>query len=172
MTPARRRLVLLVLMALTGAAVQWAASDEQGREALALPAGPGARESAPRAGVAEPPKARATVHLDRFERPGFGTKANDLFASRNWSPAPRPSAAAPVKAPAPAAPPLPFAFFGRMQEEGRTVVFLARGARTFTVAAGDTIDGVYRIEEIGRENVVLTYLPLKQTQTLHIGAIN
>jgi Tfp pilus assembly protein PilP len=71
----------------------------------------------------------------------------------------------------PRAPPLPFQFFGRMVENGTTMVFLNRQDDVFAVKAGDTIGSTYRVEEINGSEIVLTYLPLKQRQTLPIGSI-
>jgi len=167
-TPARRRLVLVVLTALTGAVMQWTASDQHSKEALAVPTGAGSLErTASTAAGERSAKTRAIIDLDKLKRPPFGAEGSDLFGSRSWMPPPTPA-----KAAAPLAPPLPFTYFGRMLEDGRAVVFLAQGERTFTVGAGDTIDHRYRVEEIGRESVVLTYLPLQQKQTLPIGLLN
>ncbi|HSQ04144.1 MAG TPA: hypothetical protein VLN59_08915 [Burkholderiales bacterium] len=168
MTPARRRLVLVVLTALTGVVVQWTGSSEHGKEALAVPTGAGSPAPAtPGAAGEKGAETRAIIDLGRLKRPAFGAESSDLFGSRNWMPPP-----APARAAAPMAPPLPFTYFGRMLEDGRTVVFLAQGERTFTVGAGDTIDHRYRVDQIGRESVILTYLPLQQKQTLPIGVIN
>jgi hypothetical protein len=80
-------------------------------------------------------------------------------------------AAALLKPEPPRAPPLPFRFFGRMVENGTTVVFLDRQDDVFAVKEGDTIGGTYRVEEISGSEIVLTYLPLRQRQKLPIGAI-
>ncbi len=59
-----------------------------------------------------------------------------------------------------------------MVEGGQTVVFLSRQNQSFAVKVGDTIDNSYRVEEIGTAAIELTYLPLGQRQTLHMGIIN
>jgi hypothetical protein len=51
------------------------------------------------------------------------------------------------------------------------VVFLNRQDDIYAVKAGDTIGGAYRVEEISASEVVLTYLPLRQRQTLQIGTL-
>ena len=56
--------------------------------------------------------------------------------------------------------------------DGRTVVFLDRQDEIYAAKVGDTIAGAYRVEEINGTEVVLTYLPLKQRQTLPISNIN
>ena len=83
-------------------------------------------------------------------------------------PAPVVVAAAPP--PRPEAPPLPFTYLGKLVEDGRTTLFLAREDRNYVVRAGDTIDGTYRIEEIRDAAAVFVYLPLKSKQTLAFAA--
>ena len=68
----------------------------------------------------------------------------------------------------PVAPPLPFNFVGRYVEGGTAYIFLEQGTRLHTVKAGDIIDDLYRIDRIDQD-VHMTYLPLKERQTLVIG---
>jgi hypothetical protein len=70
----------------------------------------------------------------------------------------------------PPPPPLPFTYMGKMLEDGKTVVFLTRGDRNYVVRQGATIDGQYRVDQIGARTMVLTYLPAKAKQTLAIGS--
>jgi hypothetical protein len=74
-----------------------------------------------------------------------------------------------VAAPPPTAPALPFAFIGKLDDAERLRVFLMRDEKIYTVTVGDVIDGTYRVERIGGSEMVLTYLPLKVTQTLSVG---
>ncbi len=70
-------------------------------------------------------------------------------------------------APPPAAPPLPFAFVGMLeQSSARPTAFLAKGEALYIVAVGDVIDGTYRVESLSPNQIVVTYLPLNQRQTL------
>ncbi len=69
----------------------------------------------------------------------------------------------------PTAPPLPFRFLGRMQEDRASAVFLAIEDRNLVVRSGDTIDEIYRVESIDGGNIEFTYLPLKQKQVLPVG---
>lgn len=93
--------------------------------------------------------------------------ARDLFAVQSFQPPPPP----PPPPRAPAAPPLPFKYQGRL-EDGDTQVFLADGARSLIVRAGDTIDGRYKVERISSNDIAFIYLPLKQMQVLPTGRIN
>lgn len=89
-----------------------------------------------------------------------------LFRSKSWYVAPPPPPVSVAPAPAPTAPPLPFTYIGRMVDEGVVVVFLSGNGRQYTVKAGDVLDNTYRVETIGDNDAVLTYLPLDIKQTL------
>jgi hypothetical protein len=96
--------------------------------------------------------------------------AGDPFQARSWAPPPEPEAnRRRLPPPPPQAPPLPFAYLGKLVEDATTTVFLARQDRNYVVRAGDTIDGTYRVERIGDDGLVVTYLPLKIQQTLPFG---
>jgi hypothetical protein len=92
----------------------------------------------------------------------------DTFASHDWTPPPPPPPK-PEPPPPPTAPPLPFNVLGKKLEDGAWQVFLARENQIFPVKRQDTIDNIYRIEEIRPPLMTLTYLPLNQRQTLSIG---
>jgi hypothetical protein len=67
----------------------------------------------------------------------------------------------------PAAPPLPFQYFGRLTENGKTEVYVMRGEELITLAPGQKI-GDYRVEQIADASISFTYLPLKMKQTLDL----
>jgi hypothetical protein len=65
------------------------------------------------------------------------------------------------------APPLPYRYDGSGEVQGKRFVFLAREGRSpAMVSVGDTIDGTYRVENLGRDHAVLRYLPLGTQQVL------
>jgi hypothetical protein len=100
------------------------------------------------------------------------------FARLSWLPPPPPPPPPPVTAPVPPPPPtapaLPFTFVG-MVERGadKPQAFLSKGDSLLIVAAGDLVDGnTYRVESLSPSQVVLTYLPLDQRQTIDVsGAV-
>ena len=98
----------------------------------------------------------------RSEEPAAGKKKVDPFAPRSFSPL-VPAAAA--KKQKPTAPPLPFRYLGKMIEDGKLAVFLARGDESLSVRAGTRI-GEYRVDKVTDREVVFTYLPLKTNQKL------
>lgn len=97
-----------------------------------------------------------------------GNQAAPLFASQSWTPPPPPPPP-PAKAVAPTAPPLPFTYLGKKNEDSNWEVYLARGEQTFIVKAQSTIEGAYRIDAITPPTMSVTYLPLNQKQNLNIG---
>ena len=71
----------------------------------------------------------------------------------------------------PTVPPLPFRYVGKMIEDGKLSVFVARGDDSFTLQKGQKIDD-YRVDQVSESSVVFTYLPMKQKQELNIPAVN
>lgn len=95
----------------------------------------------------------------------------NAFPKRDWTPPPPPPPPAPPPPPPapPQAPPLPFSFLGKIIEGKQWTVFLAQQDRTHAVVAGDMIGHEYKVYSIAPPMMILTYLPLKQTQSLPIG---
>lgn len=96
--------------------------------------------------------------LERPQDPGAEKNIFGNFPSENVA-----GPAAPAK---PTAPPLPFAYIGKVIEDGKLAVFLSRGSESYSVAAGDTIAGEYRVEAVSDKEITFTYLPLKMKQRL------
>ena len=173
--PKLRAALLIGALALTLAAVRWADKltdmNEASAGAVAEAAPRGHTGPAPATGQAAP-----ALDLGKLRRAPVVDPNGDPFGARNFRPAPPkvktgPSAAAAAVAsqPAPQAPPLPFAYIGRLSEDRDTTVFLAMGERNLVLKPGDVIDNMYKLEEVNDSGVVLTYLPLSQRQTLSIG---
>ncbi|MGH8642540.1 MAG: hypothetical protein ACRET6_12575 [Burkholderiales bacterium] len=168
-----RRWLLAVALVGTVAAAGWVGNDAEGDRVVATTgtgeAGAQQERTPERRPVAASSAADGTlIDTEKLKRTAPG-KVGEMFASRNWQPPPSPVARG--KPEPPRAPPLPFRFFGRLVDNGTTVVFLNRQDDVYAVKAGDTIDGAYRVEDISGSEVVLTYLPLKQRQTLPIGTL-
>jgi hypothetical protein len=64
---------------------------------------------------------------------------------------------------------LPYTYIGKKLEDGKWEVYLALGDDTRVVHAQSTFDGNYRVDAIAPPTMTLTYLPLKQVQTISIG---
>jgi len=56
-----------------------------------------------------------------------------------------------------------------LEDKSRPQAFLARGEVLNIVKVGDVIDNSYRVESLSASQVVLTYLPLNQMQTLSVS---
>lgn len=125
-----------------------------------------ASTAAPRASDASPPRLAGTALRDAAG-PGadIEVRADPFHAPA--APPPPPASLAPPPPPAPPqAPPLPFAYLGRWTEDGGTTVFLMRGEHTVAVRGPGPLDASYRVEAIDEQQMVLTYLPLNQRQSL------
>jgi hypothetical protein len=88
-----------------------------------------------------------------------GVDVVDIFEARS-----PPSAAGPAAKPVP--PRMPFAFVGQIEESGRPKAVLAEGNNLHYVAKGEEFAGSYRLEEIGADQAVVTYIPLDARQTV------
>ena len=104
------------------------------------------------------------IDLSKLQRAEATVPQSDPFA-RNFG-VQKPAQAAGV-AEKPAAPPLPFRYFGRLTENGKTEVFVMRGDDLLTISAGQKI-GEYRVDQIADASISFTYLPLKMKQTLDL----
>jgi hypothetical protein len=91
-----------------------------------------------------------------------------LFGSQNWNPPPPPPPK-PAPPPPPTAPPVPFTYLGKKSEDGKWEVYVGRDDQTLILHENSEIDGTYRVDAIRPPTMTLTYLPLKQPQTLAIG---
>src|SRR5258706_11544106 len=162
------RRAALVVMALALIASVVAGREEVSSHPQAAP------EPAPVINRAPPQASLPALDLDKLNRSVKNNKITDLFASKAVVPIPTPVSVAitlppPPPPPAPTAPPLPFRYFGKWIEGDRTVVFLWNNSDGYSVAAGDTVEGTYRIEAITDSSVDFIYLPLGSKQTLPIG---
>lgn len=128
-----------------------------------------ATEPAPAAAAAPELAVARVATLRRTDE--TSPRANVFAAKSFYVPRPKPKRVAVVvpPPPPPVAPPLPFTYMGVLKEGGSTVVFVVSGERLHSVRVGDVIDGTYRVEAIGSEEVTFVYLPMNEKQTLRIG---
>lgn len=165
MTPGARRGLLFAALAVTLILVFTGEDDE------VVPASePRAATTTRRASA--PPRVEPAPILNSaaLQREALDVDAVDIFRPKSWYVAPPPPKA--VKPPPPSAPPLPFAYLGKIEEGGVTTVFLTRQGNNYSVRKGDSIDSTYRVDEISPGAVTFTYLPLNTRQTLPIGGAN
>jgi hypothetical protein len=133
--------------------------------ALALAAGMVAGRERPTVELLQeraPQAADDGIDLSRLNRGEATTPQTDLFARRDFAPQKQQAKTVAEK---PTAPPLPFKYFGRLTENGKTDVFVMRGEDLLAVAPGETL-GEYRVDAVNESSISFTYLPLKTKQTL------
>lgn len=163
-----RWIVLAVALVLSLTAARWSGSEDGVAPARAVVA------AAPRVERAPAPAGVPDLDLDRLAARQPLAPADDPFLARSWQAMAeeeaRRNAPPPPPPPPPQAPPLPFAYLGKLVEETRVVVFLTQGDRNHVVRAGDTLDGTWRVDEIDEHAVSLTYVPLGQQRSLAFGA--
>lgn len=155
-------IVTLVLSAASGK--EWHAAEEP-----VLPV-----ERPYRAPSSQPVPPQPLIELERLNREDASAKpepgASTVFRAMSWYvPPPPPPPKPPPPPPPPTAPPLPFSFLGRYEEEGTRIILLVRGDRIYTVSEGEVIDNVYRVDHLTGGLLELTYLPLNIKQTLSTG---
>lgn len=105
-------------------------------------------------------------------------QSNEIFRSKSWHVPPvqtssqannltaPSSTASNVPPPPPSAPPLPFAFIGRMIDGNEVTLFLSRNGQQYVVRKNERLDDTYRIEEITSTEATITHLPTNTQQTL------
>ena len=93
----------------------------------------------------------------------------NIFEVHSWEPVIN-NIPPPIPIAAPTAPPLPFIYLGKKLEGETWEIYLARGEETLIIKEHSELDSSYRVESIQPPNLIVTYLPLKQTQTINIGA--
>lgn len=162
-----RKSILFAALALTLIASFWGGDDDEIAEPVERPTR-ATRQDALRQTQSAP--APVALRSELLQRESADLEIENIFAARSWYVPPPPPK--PLPPPPPAAPPMPFTYVGKLEEPGRTMIFLSRQGVNYSVKQGDQIEGTYRVEEISPQAVILTYLPLNIRQTLPIGANN
>lgn len=162
----KQRWVLLVIMlGLTLSAAAWVSQEDAAAEPVSV------ARPVPTQNVVPPARDKTEAVTDlkpnKLQREVKAEVAADLFEAKSWYVPPPPPKLLPP--PPPSAPPLPFVYMGKLIEDGLLTVFLTRQERNYVVKAGDTLDGVYKVEEVNPRMMTLVYLPLNIKQTLMIG---
>jgi hypothetical protein len=125
----------------------------------------------------QPPQPLLRVELERLSRPetkaAADTVVGNAFGAISWyvppPPPPPPPPPKPVPPPPPTAPPMPFSYFGRYEEDGTLIILLVKAERIYTVSEGEVIENTYRVERLTGGLLELTYLPLNIKQTIGTG---
>lgn len=130
-------------------------------------------DSAPEASSQIQKPVQETKPDERFaalpERAPLGAPKGALFA-----PPPRPPKPAPAPVPVvetkPVPPAMPYRVAGKLTHDGVSRVVLVKGDRVLTVQQGDTLEGGYRVDTIGGDEITLVYEPLGTRERLAMAA--
>ena len=176
----QRWIVLAALLTATLSAAAWVREGEKADEVEVVApetikrgsAAVTMRQSQPARAVANADTDAPHVHLEKLRAAPAPTQPDDAFAPRSWT---RPAAKAVrdvaiAPPPPPTAPPLPFAYMGRLFSDGEQKIFLTAGERHLIVREGDTVDALYRVEKLSDAGVTFTHLPTGIRQELPISA--
>jgi hypothetical protein len=170
----QRRIAIGLALVGSLAATGWVASQDEPATAKPRARAPETEQARPAAAAARsrtmaaPSASTPGLTLDKLNRAKAEASADDLFETHTWQPPP-PLPPKPAPPPPPVPPALPFAYIGKMSEDGQTIVFLDAADRSYAARIGDVLNGRYKVDDIKGRTLVLTYLPLKQQQTLDIG---
>lgn len=73
-----------------------------------------------------------------------------------------------MQPPEPTAPDPAMSYLGRLEQDGRSYVFLGTGADPQVVEVGSAIDGLWKVEKVTATQVELRYLPLNQIRFIAV----
>jgi hypothetical protein len=164
--PSARTAVLLALLAGIGVYVVVDARADKAAELASEPSKPSVSASAATQAAASETKGKREA-LVLPERPGFDKPQTTLFGSHSWQPPPTPAAKAPPPPP-PMAPPVPYTSVGRVVQDGRVLLYVAKGDAIFPVTVGETLEGTYKVAAITDSEIRFIYLPLNQAQSIPV----
>ncbi|CAG0996053.1 hypothetical protein MTYP_02563 [Methylophilaceae bacterium] len=162
-----RQYGLWVALALTLAATLWMSATE---EAASPDAGIAAPPRAKKARTAAPMPQGIELNMDALRRVPLDEPPGNLFNTGIADAEPVEMAPVPVE-PVAEVPPLPFVYAGKLEEDGRYIVFLTSGGKNYSVQAGDVIDQ-WQVKSVRPPQMILSYLPLKSEVPLMIGEVN
>jgi len=171
--PALRHIVMGLALVLTVAAsvLDWPWQQEQDSGSTASDRAAQRKPSATTAAEPRPSASDVATHAQTPTSAGERlqhSKANP-FAVHSWLP-PVVRVKAPPPPP-PRAPPLPFAYIGKMQDGAAVTAFVSQGGRNHVLHSGDTLSG-YRVESITPTDMTFVYLPLNEKQRLTFRSEN
>jgi hypothetical protein len=169
------RLGALTLLAVAAAALHLIPeADDTVIVAAAARTSPRATTVAATPDAVTAPSSSRDADLELLARPGPAA-----FRSHAWTPvATEPAvievpAAEPVAESfpvlAPVAPPVPYAFMGRLEAAEGHMVWLDGGQGLLSARRGDVLGGTWRVESIDDDAIRFQYLPLDLPQLLPIG---
>lgn len=97
----------------------------------------------------------------------YGPVNQNMFSMQTWAPpvAKSKKQARPV-APPPVAPPIPFSYLGKIEEDGKAEYFVMQQNKLFNLKIGQQVHGQWRLDSEDAQYLNWTFLPLKLPQIL------
>lgn len=116
------------------------------------------------------------LDLDRLKRSRGEESKTDLFGA---DPVVAPQTGSGTLGPSgihhqpvgPADQPLPFAYLGRMIDDGKVSVFLAQGEDSYSVQQGEVVQQ-YRVDKITEKDIRFTHVPTRTHKVLVVPPLN
>ena len=117
------------------------------------------------------------IQLPALEAPGRQHTVSglqDLFGATDWS---RP-ATLPLKralppdtasASGPMVPPFPYTIAGIIEDPSGPMVVFTKQNQNYVVRVGEVLEQTYRVESVGAESAMVTYLPLRIAQAIPLS---
>lgn len=166
----QRGIILAVLLMGTLSAAAWVREADKAGEAEVVEAPVRKAVTAKRSAAERGQPLADRVHLEKLQARTAADRADDAFAIRNWRRAAPKAARVELAAAAapPSAPPLPFAYMGRLESADARQVFVTQGERNLILQEGDTVDSTYRVEQLSEARVTFIHLPTGIRQDLPI----
>ncbi len=125
--------------------------------------------SAPPSRAVQAPEAGMAAVASTAADPRSDWPALSGAARRAWLPRPAPAPPAPASAAASEPPPppaFPYQWFGQMEVEGQTRLFIASPQRVWAVFPGEVLDQKWRIDGVSAGRLQLTWLATGAAVTL------
>ena len=182
LSPTRKRIAILIVVVgsvLIGERVLSLAAADDDVVAPVARQGARAAEGGARTAAAAGEKTELRLRTDRLDARQQALAIKEpsaralqtmagLFDSVSWRP-PTPPAPPRPPPPKPTAPPFPYTYVGGLLDNDVRTAFFEKSERVVAVKAGDTVDGVYRVDQMTDKQMQLTYLPLEQRLTVPLG---
>ncbi|PKO25951.1 MAG: hypothetical protein CVU35_01505 [Betaproteobacteria bacterium HGW-Betaproteobacteria-8] len=161
-----------IALALTLSATLWVSMTEETSGADAGITAPTRAKKARMPALSIPKLASPTqsteLNMDKLQRAPLSETPGNLF---NVEPADAEPAGTEAVAAVVEIPPLPFVYVGKLEDQGRYIVFLTSGNKNYSVVVGDVIDQ-WQVKSVRPPQMILSYLPLKSDVPLIIGEVN
>lgn len=105
--------------------------------------------------------------LDSMQRAQEPPGQTNPFGFHSWYVAPPPPPPQKIAPTVPTAPPFPLTYLGKIElAGGKWIAHFAKGEDYVAVRPGETFEGVYRLEGVEQNQLVVMYLPLSIKQYL------